>query len=73
MPEISEMTHEELVALNQELLQKCTDLTNRVEILSEAFLEHLTKFDDRIDAVFEEFDATIDQKVAAKVAEVTSS
>ena len=73
MTDVSQMTQEELVAKNQELTQKCVDLTSRIEILTEAFMEHLTKFDDRIDAAFEEFDATIDQKVTAKVQESLSN
>lgn len=57
----------------QELEQRILDLTQKNETLTDAFLEHLAKFDDKLDVLMDQFQAEIDAKVDAKVAEALAA
>lgn len=70
---MAEITQEQL----QAEMTKLSELRGRTENLAEAMLEHITKFDERVDSIMTQFekrlDQAIDERVDVRVAEILAN
>jgi DNA anti-recombination protein RmuC len=49
--------------------QRAEELLTRIETLTDAFLEHLTSFDDRLDRTMQQVEETMNARIEARVQE----